>query len=71
MIKYLHSFGIETKIKHPITQPNQPIYKKLNKKFSFPNAEYIVKHSISLPLHTNLSIREVEFIVNKIIDFKK
>ena len=64
--KYLSKEGIETKIKHPYTQPNQPIYRNQNDQSSYPIANYIVNHSLSLPLHPNMTTNDIKYVSNKI-----
>ncbi len=67
---FLYAKKIETKIKHPILMADQPTFKKA-KKFSLKNARWICKHSLSLPLHRNLSQTNQEYIIDSIKKFYK
>jgi len=67
---YLNNKKIETKVKHPILMADQSTFKK-NKKFNLKNARWICKHSLSLPLHRNLSQKDQNYIIDSIKYFYK
>ena len=66
--KYLQDKNIETKIKHPILIPNQPIFKKM-KRYKLSTAELICNNSLSLPLHRYLSDSDQNYIISTIKKF--
>lgn len=68
--KYLLKNGIETGIHYPIPIHLQKASKYLNhKKGDFINTEKQSKTILSLPIHENLNIREINFICEKIRNF--
>jgi len=68
--RYLSNNGIPTLIHYPLTIPNQPVLKNLKLKFGkLPVSEKFVAEILSIPCHQFLTIREVEYISNKIKDF--
>jgi dTDP-4-amino-4,6-dideoxygalactose transaminase len=71
LMRYLQKKGIETRLKHPLLMSEQPIYKKQKKLRRLPNAEYIARHSISLPLHNYLKDQNISFISKCIKNFYK
>ncbi len=68
LINFLNEKNIETRIKHPILMADQPTFKKA-KKLNLKNARWICKHSLSLPLHRNLSQNDQEYIIDSIKKF--
>ena len=66
--KYLQKKNIETKIKHPILMPNQPIFKKM-KRYKLNTAELICNNSLSLPLHSYLTKNDQDYIISAIKKF--
>jgi UDP-2-acetamido-2-deoxy-ribo-hexuluronate aminotransferase len=68
--KYLQSHGIPSMIYYPIPLHMQPAYKKDGLGTgSFPVAERLSKTVISLPIHTELTEEQLQFIVQKIKEF--
>ena len=49
----------------------QPIYKNLKNLHRLSNAEYIARHSLSLPLHNYLKDQNINFITRCIKNFYK
>lgn len=70
--KFLAEKKIETKIQHPILIPEQKGYKKLiNTKDKYPNAIKLKKQILSLPIHENISKKEIIYVCNNIRKFFK
>lgn len=67
---YLAECGIGTVIHYPIPPHLQEAYSELGyKKGDFPIAEEIAASCLSLPLHQEMSLEELEFVVSKIKSF--
>ena len=71
LMSYLKKKGIETRLKHPLLMSEQPIYKNLKNLHRLSNAEYIARHSLSLPLHNYLKDQNINFITRCIKNFYK
>jgi len=68
--EYLLKEGIETKVHYPIPIHLQPAAKYLGyKKGDFPIAEEQANTILSIPLYPQLTIEQLDFIVNKIRNF--
>ena len=67
---YLLNKNIETRIKHPILMANQKVFYQPNK-FKLDNSEWICNHSLSLPLHRNLTEDDQDHIISSIKNFFK
>lgn len=66
MIKNLREQGVFAHL-HYIPIHIQPYYKKLGFKMGdFPNAETYYRQAITLPLFPELTLEDVEFIVEKL-----
>lgn len=65
---FLHSKGIECKIRHPILMPHHRAYKSSHTA-SFPVAEKLVKEILCLPNHENMTTDEVDIISGYIKGF--
>ena len=65
---HLKSKGIGSQV-HYIPMHLQPLYKDDPKQLSLLGAETFYERTISIPLHTKLSIKDVTFIAYEIIDF--
>ena len=69
--KYLSEKGVQTIIHYPIPPHLQKSYKHLGfKKGDFPVAEKIHKEIISIPLRPNPRLNEIDYISEKIRNFK-
>jgi dTDP-4-amino-4,6-dideoxygalactose transaminase len=63
----LKKAGVSTGIHYPVPLHLQPAYKHLNyKKGDFPVAEKIAKEILSLPVYSELTVNQIQFIVNLI-----
>ena len=72
MMKNLFDFGIETKIHYPIPLHLQECAYELNYQIGdIPNAEFLAKSMVSLPIYPELKDLELDFIVNKFNDLYK
>ena len=70
--KYLQNQGIPAMIYYPIPLHLQPAFKHLKyKKDDFPETEKASKEVLSLPIYSELSKKEQDFIVKKIKKFYK
>ena len=68
--KFLHKYGIETKIHYPIPLHLQKASRSYKyKKGDFPVSEMQAKELLTLPVHQYLSIKQIKFTVDKIIEF--
>jgi len=71
VLKKLKEYGISAGIVYHRPLHLQPAYKDLkHKKGDFPQAEYVCRHILCLPMHTALTEKQVGFVVkilNKII----
>lgn len=66
-IERLAKAGIETKIHYPIPLHMQQAFSFLNyKEGDFPNAEYLAKNIISLPMYPGIKRIQQEYVVDKI-----
>jgi dTDP-4-amino-4,6-dideoxygalactose transaminase len=65
---FLESNNIETKIQTPLIMPKQPAYKETTNDI-FVVAENVVKKSLSIPFHENLTDEEMHYVIKKIKGF--
>ena len=68
-MKKLLNYGVGTQV-HYIPINKQPYYRKI-KSENFVNANKYYSKTISLPLHTLLTEKDVEFIASKVISVLK
>jgi len=68
LIKFLKSKNIETRIKHPLILNDHPVHFTKEK---FMIASFIRDHSISLPLHDKISLKNIKYISNIIKKFNE
>jgi dTDP-4-amino-4,6-dideoxygalactose transaminase len=68
LAEYLKKFNIETKIKHKQLIPEHPAYKKFNN-LNFAKDKKIVGQILCLPMHENLTTKQVNFVCEKIKNF--
>lgn len=66
--EYLHSCGVETRIRQPLLMPQQTAYRNLPKAH-IPVAECIVKRILSLPIQQDLTLEQIEHTVSCIKNF--
>lgn len=72
LAKYLLNNGIQTAINYPIALPFLPAYKKYKLRAEdFPNAYLNQSQIISLPIYPEMEKKKVNYVVNKIREFKK
>lgn len=65
LAKFLYDNGIYTTLRyHPLHMND--IY---NSKSKLPNTEYLNEHALSLPLHPNLKMKDMKYIVKKVLEF--
>ena len=67
LMEYLNKKNISTGV-HYLPVSKHPLFKKFNKKVNFSNT--IWKEILTLPLHTNMSKKDVIYIVNQIKNFE-
>jgi len=65
-MKFLNENGVGTGIHYPITLYQQKLYRDLNFDADCPESEKAANEVLSLPVHPNLSVEDVEKIVNVI-----
>lgn len=69
--KYLNDFGIGTTVHYPIPIYLQEAYKELNiNPGTYPNADKIAKTCLSLPLWYGISDAEIDYVIDKINNWK-
>lgn len=68
---YLSEKGIPSMVYYPVPLHLQQAYRGNYKQGDFPIAEKVAKNIISLPMHTELSEEQIDFISGKVIDFIK
>lgn len=62
--------GIQTKIYYPEALPFQPAFHYLgHKRGEYLNAEYIAAHALALPICETLINKQIEYVIDKIVDF--
>jgi UDP-2-acetamido-2-deoxy-ribo-hexuluronate aminotransferase len=69
MIEFLRSHGIPSMIYYPVPLHVQEAYKYDYKPGDYPVSEEIAKDIISLPMHTELTDEQIDFIASKVIEF--
>lgn len=70
--KYLEDKGVSTGVYFPIPLHLQKPFEKLGyKEGEFPNAEYVSKHSVAIPMFPELTDHEVEYIIECINDYNR
>lgn len=62
---FLLDKGIETGVQY---KPNH-LLTKFNAGYSLPNAEWLYKNILSIPLHSRLSLYEIAYVIEKIKEF--
>ncbi len=67
---YLKSNGISTGIHYPIPLHQQPAYAEEFSGQSFPIAEMLAKEIISLPIFPELSLEQLNYIIEKVNSFE-
>jgi dTDP-4-amino-4,6-dideoxygalactose transaminase len=66
--KYLEKKGIETLVSWRIPNHNQASLREINK-FKLPITEQISREALSLPMYPELTDKQVEYVVNSIVQF--
>jgi len=67
--KYLSSKNIPTAIHYPIPLHLQPAFRGYAEEGSLPESEKAAKEVLSLPMHPDLLVEEIEYITNSIKEF--
>lgn len=65
----LSSLGIETKVQHRMPMPEHPAYKPARGEFG--NAIRLSKNILSLPVHEKLTLEQLEFVTDAVINCLK
>ncbi len=68
VINYLYKNSIEVKVRHPFLINQQPIFKNLPKK-KLPRSEEYVKKILQLPIHDNITNKEIDYVCKKLNSF--
>ena len=69
MQEFLKENGIPSMIYYPVPLHLQEAYKYNYKEGDFPVTERVSKDIISLPMHTELTDEQIDFISKKVIEF--
>lgn len=68
--KYLESKYIPSTVYYPISIHLQKAFASFGyKEGDFPESEYLAKHVLSLPMHTELNTEQLDYICNTIIEY--
>ena len=65
---FLEEKGVETKIHHPVLMPHNKAYKKTSGG-KWPVGERIVKQSLCLPIHENITKKELDYVITCVRQF--
>ncbi len=68
LIKALKKNEIPFAIYYPMALPDQPVFKKEHQKARCPNARYLAKRIVNIPIHPFLKNKEVEKVIEVVID---
>lgn len=61
--------GVPTMIYYPVPCHEQEMFKNLqNRRYELPHTEYLVSRVLSLPIHTELTEEELNFITQNVLD---
>ncbi|HSH52930.1 MAG TPA: DegT/DnrJ/EryC1/StrS family aminotransferase [Bacteroidales bacterium] len=69
--EYLKEKGIPTMVYYPVPLHQQKAYRGNNRNVNFPVTEKLSETVLSLPIHTEITTNEQDFIVSSIKDFFK
>jgi dTDP-4-amino-4,6-dideoxygalactose transaminase len=70
LLSYLVAQGIDAKIHYPIPQHLQKASEHLGyKPGDLPKSEWQAKHIISIPVHQHLDEEQIQYVIQKIIQF--
>lgn len=68
VMQTLKSDGVPTNVYYPIPLHLQPAYQLYGgKRCDYPNAEYAAGHILAIPMHSELTDGDVEYIANRVI----
>jgi len=68
--KYLESKYIPSTVYYPVSIHLQKAFASFGyKEGDFPESEYLAKHVLSLPMHTELNTEQLDYICNTIIEY--
>ena len=68
---FLKNYNIESKIFYSPLALDAPVFKNKFSKAIIPNARRQIKRSLAIPMHENMSMQQVEYVINKIKKFYK
>ena len=66
--EFLVSRGVEAAVKHPLLMPDQPAHADLPKPH-IPNARRLVERILTLPVHEKLTVDQIDYVCDCIVDF--
>lgn len=69
LMRYLRKQGIQTLIHYPLIIPDQPFLKSEYQKIQIPKAKSFVREIVSLPLHPNMNLADIDYISRLIRSF--
>lgn len=69
LMKYLQNQGVQTLIHYPKIIPDQPFLINQYGKESLPIARQFVKQCLSLPCYPKMSLKDVDFVSENIVNF--
>ncbi|MCX2743390.1 DegT/DnrJ/EryC1/StrS family aminotransferase [Mangrovivirga sp. M17] len=68
--EYLKSKGVQTQIHYPVALNNQPAFRRYVKKENdLTNSNWLVNNIVSIPIHSELSQEEVNYVIETINTF--
>ena len=65
---FLHNYGVETKVKHPVLLCDHPVY-RCEPRPVIPVADRLVNQMISLPLHEKMKTSDLDYVCQVISEF--
>ena len=72
LMEYLNSKSIPSNVYYPLPTHMQGAFKDtFEKRVSLDETEYLTKRVVSLPIHTELDIEQLEYITSSVIEFIK
>jgi len=66
--KYLAERGVATRVHYPRPLPDEPLFKNFVRG-SFPEAEWVSAHVLSLPIHEGMTLDDVDYVVEVVHSF--
>lgn len=70
LMQHLQSKGIASAIYYPVPLHIQKAYRDPRyKEGDFPNCEYLCKHVLALPIHTEFTEEQLEYVTSSVLEY--